>query len=224
MPNSRRVMSRWTQMVPVENHSYSWLAIADGELEKNGSITRPDIHSQEVSQSTNTTTWPSRIRSRRLPNRRLVKRDDEPASSGRLGLETSLMMVALFLAGLDLPAQVSPHPAPDFLVLGLKLQLFQVARARQRNIDVIDYPGWPRTHHDDAVSQRDRLVHVVRHEQDGRPQLVDQREQLRLHPEPEDRVQGTERFVQQQCLRLVDHRLGQPDPLAHATGERGGVG
>ena len=47
---------------------------------------------------------------------------------------------------------------------------------------------------------------------------------LVLHVPADQRVERGERLVEQQDVRIVGERTGQPDPLLHAAGELIGVG
>ena len=70
---------------------------------------------------------------------------------------------------------------------------------------------------DDAVGDVDRLLHVVRHEEDGEPvRLPDPGEQL-LHEQPGLRVERPERLVHQQDPRPVAERPGDGHALLHAA-------
>ena len=64
-------------------------------------------------------------------------------------------------------------------------------------------------HHQDAVGERDRLVDVVRDQQDtgpmGRHQFTDQR----VHADAGQRIQRRKRFVEQKELGLLNQRARQ---------------
>ena len=73
--------------------------------------------------------------------------------------------------------------------------------------------------HDDAVGQHDRLVHVVGHEQHcGLVHLAEVAQQ-RVHADPGERVEGAERLVGQQQLRVADQRAGQGGALLLTAGQ-----
>ena len=98
--------------------------------------------------------------------------------------------------------------------------LGNVARPRQVDRELADrMRRGPRRQHDDAIRQRDRLLQVVRDEQDGlavgRPQV----EQLVLHQLTCLDVERRERLVHQQDLGIEDQHLGQRHALAHAAGK-----
>ena len=73
--------------------------------------------------------------------------------------------------------------------------------------------------HADAVAHRQRLVLVVRDEQERDAQTPLQRLQLALHLLAQLQVQRAQRLVEQQHLRLADQRARQRHPLALATRE-----
>ena len=70
-----------------------------------------------------------------------------------------------------------------------------------------------------AVGECERLFHVVGHEQ-NRPRLLgeDAFEKL-LHGHAGDRVQGTERFVEQEDMRPVQQRPCHRNPLTLPSGK-----
>ena len=71
--------------------------------------------------------------------------------------------------------------------------------------------------HADAVAHRQRLVLVVRDEQEGDAELALQRLQLALHLLAQLQVERAERLVEQQHLRLADQRARQRHALALAA-------
>ena len=77
--------------------------------------------------------------------------------------------------------------------------------------------------HRDPVAQQHRLVDVVRHEDDGLPELLLQPAELLLEPAADDRVDRTERLVHQQHRRIRGERPGHADPLPLAAGELMGI-
>jgi hypothetical protein len=97
--------------------------------------------------------------------------------------------------------------------------LLDVARPGQRHVEDRLDRGRAGRHDDDPVGERDRLLEVVRHEHHRGPGALPEPQQLVLHQRPGLHVQRAERLVHQHDLRLVDQRLGQRDPLAHAAGE-----
>ncbi len=73
--------------------------------------------------------------------------------------------------------------------------------------------------HGDAIAHRQRLALIVGDEHEGDADLVLDRFQLDLHLFAQFQIQGTERFVEEQHLRVVDQCSGQGDALALATAE-----
>src|SRR5688500_9592354 len=82
----------------------------------------------------------------------------------------------------------------------------------------LDAPG-ARRHHRDAVGKENRLVDVVRDEQDGLAIGLPDAQQHLLHQRPRLVVQGAEGLVQQQDLRIVGERPGERGALLHPAGE-----
>ena len=82
----------------------------------------------------------------------------------------------------------------------------------------------PVTHDGDAVAEAQRLDEVVGDEDHGRGQLAAQPDDLVLHVPADHRVEGGERFVEQQHLGTGGQRAGEPDALLHAARELIGAG
>src|SRR5438552_11633853 len=112
---------------------------------------------------------------------------------------------------------------PDLLIdpreLRLETDLGDVARARQ--IDAVDalHRRRPGRDDDDTIGERDRLLKVMGDEDNrsacGGPQL----QELVFHERPRLDVERAERLVHEEDARLVDERLRERGPLAHAAGE-----
>ena len=88
-------------------------------------------------------------------------------------------------------------------------------RGRRRSISMIR-PG-PRRHHDHTIRQVHRLGDRVRHEHDGRLRRRADLQQLGLHVLAGHLVEGAERLVHQQQLRVRGERPGDRDTLLHAA-------
>ncbi len=71
----------------------------------------------------------------------------------------------------------------------------------------------------DPVADLDRLVDVVRDEDDGLAQLLLKPEELVLQPRAHDRVDRAERLVHQHQGRIGGERSCEPDALALTAGE-----
>jgi hypothetical protein len=81
----------------------------------------------------------------------------------------------------------------------------------------LDSPA--RRHHDDAASDEDRLLDVVRHEQHCLfPGFPDAEQQL-LHERARLVIERAERLVQEQDLGLVRERARDGRPLLHSARE-----
>ncbi len=72
-------------------------------------------------------------------------------------------------------------------------------------------------HDGDAVAERDRLLHVVRHQDDRHAEPALQREQVLPCLGADDRIERAERFVHQQHGRLRRERPGDADALLLAA-------
>src|SRR3712207_2676325 len=74
-------------------------------------------------------------------------------------------------------------------------------------------------HYRHPVPERERLVQIVRDEDDGPLRLaLDVQEEV-LHVAPNERIQSAEGLVHQEYLLLGSEGTGEPDPLLHAAGE-----
>ena len=78
-------------------------------------------------------------------------------------------------------------------------------------------------HHGEAVAHRERLFLVVRHVDEGDADVALQCGELVLERLAQLRVEGTERFVEQQHRRFEHQRAGKRDPLLLPTGELRGL-
>jgi hypothetical protein len=73
--------------------------------------------------------------------------------------------------------------------------------------------------HEHAVSEQERLIHIVRHQQHGRVMRLPESQQQRLHLHPRKRVEGAEGLVEEEKLGLSDKCPGHRSALGLATGE-----
>ena len=93
------------------------------------------------------------------------------------------------------------------------------ARHERRLREVVDLEGRPDlldpalAHHDDPVRQRERLFLVVRDIDRGDPERSLDGPDLRAEADPDLRVQGGERLVEEQHLGLEGERARQGDAL-----------
>ena len=67
-------------------------------------------------------------------------------------------------------------------------------------IEFPQYGGRARAEHENPIGQEQCFVDVVRDQQDGRARLADQVAQCILQRHPRQRIERTERFVEQQNL------------------------
>ena len=102
---------------------------------------------------------------------------------------------------------------------GLGITQFRLARARQ--VDVEDLLDPPRAlgHHRHPVRQENRLIQAVGNKHDGFFVRIPNAQQLTLQGLAGLRVEGGERFVHQQHIRVVGQRAGNRYALAHAAGQ-----
>ena len=74
-------------------------------------------------------------------------------------------------------------------------------------------------HDTDAVGHIDRLFLVMRDIDKSDPQLLLQTFQFQLHLPAQLQIQCSQRFIQQQYFRLIDHRSGNGNALLLSAGE-----
>src|SRR4051794_35549016 len=106
--------------------------------------------------------------------------------------------------------------------LGARLDAV-VARVRQGPSGPGPYGGRARGHDPDAASEEDRLLDVVRDEEDSLAFGLPDAEQQLLHQRAGLVVEGAERLVEQQDLGVVGERPGDRGALLHAAREHARV-
>ena len=104
----------------------------------------------------------------------------------------------------------APKPAP----------VTSRGRGRSTSISATTLTG-SRRQHRHAVGEEDRLLDVVRHEQDRARLLGERVGEPALHRRARDRVERAERLVEQQHLAAGEERAEERHPLAHAARELG---
>src|SRR5262249_27694594 len=89
--------------------------------------------------------------------------------------------------------------------------------------DLLEARARPRGHHADPIGEEARRRDVVRDEKDGRPRLAPDPHQLVLEASPRLRVQGAERLVHEQDLRIVGEDPRDLDTLLHPARQLAGI-
>ncbi|GAA3216905.1 hypothetical protein GCM10020256_19520 [Streptomyces thermocoprophilus] len=152
--------------------------------------------------------------------------------SGRTPISTRPPAVAGGGAALGGQQQLAAAGLQDDVVaaLGVDLGLDQVGRAEEvrdeRGLRVLVQVGGraelldaARVHHGDRVGHGHGLLLVVRDMHEGDADLGLDALELQLHLAAQLQVEGAERLVEQQHLRVVDQRAGHSDALLLAAGE-----
>src|SRR6478735_1383499 len=106
-------------------------------------------------------------------------------------------------------------------ILSEFLSLTNAERTRPGNIDRNDFrdaTGISRHHHD-AVPQIYGFIDTVRDEDDRLARLVPKSLQLRIEVVTRHGIEGTERLIHQQEIRIDDQRAADGHTLAHAAGQ-----
>ena len=93
------------------------------------------------------------------------------------------------------------------------------ARPRQRDDDVLDDPGRPLGHHDDAVGQENRFGNAVSDEDHRLSIALPYPQQFEIHVVARHGVERAERLVHQQQCRMLDQRAANAGALTHAAGQ-----
>lgn len=114
---------------------------------------------------------------------------------------------------------MAPYLAVERSEALIEAKIFAVAWSMEGDGELGDEPAWTSTHHNDSISQQDRLLDAVGHENDGAPLLLPQVEQLVLHDGACLHVKRRERLIHQQERGVVGEGAGEVRPLAHPTGE-----
>src|SRR5438552_10551247 len=136
------------------------------------------------------------------------------ATAERSGLDAAL---SALIAHQHLIAKVVPDLLVDARELRLEPDLGDVARPREVHaVDALHRSG-SSGEDDDAVSQRDRLLEVVRNEHDRRAIRRPQLEELVLHERPGLHVESAGRLGHEKDGTLVDERRLQRRALSNAA-------
>ena len=135
-----------------------------------------------------------------VPDREIVARREHARPDAAV-LEHETIAVAARDRAVD--DVVVAHEAGD--ELGLR-----PGRDRQRVGHLLDARV---VHDDDPVGHRERFFLVVRHVDEGQPELALEVPQLDAHPQLQEPVEVAERLVEQERLRLRDQHARQSDAL-----------
>src|SRR6516225_4987672 len=129
---------------------------------------------------------------------------------------SQLMRVSCGERRLRLPER-GAHQSLDLGVAGRRFHLALGARTRQLGRDIGDDPPRPCAHHHHAVAEIDRLLDAMRDEQHRGLHPPPDAEQLVLQLLSRLHVDGCERLVHQQYLRVLGESAREPDTLLHAA-------
>lgn len=88
---------------------------------------------------------------------------------------------------------------------------------RQVDLHLVRNPTRAAGEHQDAIAQAHSLARVMGHEQDRQATLLPQPLELFVQQVPRDRVEGGERLIHEQDIRLLRQRARQCDTLLHAA-------
>src|SRR3954454_4832649 len=224
-----RLALTWTQRSPpLARSHHAWSTVCSGGM-KYGSTTPRRGKSSQTSARSAMPSRPRPIRPARVAyddtlvalaacRWRGLSPDSVRSSSSVLG-NRSHPLVVTGRPGGSL-AQEVPDAVPvarerlraaDVLVAG--------ARAVEADVDDLADPAGARAHDGDALPQEDRLVDVVGDEEDRRAGALPDPEQPLLEQLAGLRVEGAERLVHEQHLRLDRQAPRDRDPLLHAAGQ-----
>jgi hypothetical protein len=98
-------------------------------------------------------------------------------------------------------------------------ELLAGARPWTRDMDALIERYAPLGQDNDPIRKQNGLVDIMCDEHHGRAMPVPKLRNEFLHPDPRQRIQTGERFIQQQQVRFGDHRSGQCHPLRFTARE-----
>src|SRR5260221_5986589 len=209
--------------VPCVTHVTSCCQIPEGRPQVKGSMMPTRVVSSQPPMITTSSRTRSVLTTMRR-RRRAAVADGTPWLSGVVTVSLDSLFIAL-IANHHLVAKIFPDVVIQLDETRLEADFRHFARTRQ--VDSIDALDGARPRREDAhpVGQGDGLLQVVGDEDDGGREGGPQIEQFVFHQGPRLHVEGAERLVHQQDLRLVDKGLSQCPTLAHAARElvRGAV-
>ena len=94
-----------------------------------------------------------------------------------------------------------------------------VARPRKIDRNFFEQSAGPWTHHEDAVRENDRLVHIMRHQNQRRAGIRPEIEQMILQVAARKRIERGKRLIQQQHFGPRNQRACDSDALRLTAGE-----
>jgi hypothetical protein len=112
---------------------------------------------------------------------------------------------------------------PDLSCQGVEFerlaQIQKIARAGERNDELLLEMSGRRAHHHHPVAEQHRLVEAVRNKHDRAPKILPQLAEFGLQQELVLLVERAERLVHQQDFRIGDEGPRHRQSLLHAAGE-----
>ncbi|MNN17721.1 hypothetical protein D3C81_1309150 [compost metagenome] len=99
----------------------------------------------------------------------------------------------------------------------MKSLVFSASSQRIREI-LYDSAGI-RVHHNQTAGQEQRFIHIMSDEKHAFARFSPDLPQMKLHILARQRVQCTERFIEQDNLRLGGQSTGNRRPLLHSPGQ-----
>src|SRR6266508_1920831 len=137
--------------------------------------------------------------------------------------DSSASVVAVVAAPVRSPAAMAAHllPQPVGDGVGERCHLGGLDAAGPGRVDreLGRHPPGTAGQQHHAVTQADRLAHVVGDEDHGQAGGLPELLELVVEQVAGDRVQRTERLVHEQHVGLLGQGAGERDPLAHAAGQ-----
>ena len=94
-----------------------------------------------------------------------------------------------------------------------------VSRPPQIDLDLLKQPPRPRPHHNYAIRQHHGFIDVMRDQDQGRPGVGPDVEQMILQVAPREGIECREWLVQQQHFRLLHQGAGNRDALCLPAGK-----
>src|SRR5581483_5397341 len=109
--------------------------------------------------------------------------------------------------------------AKDLARRGGNIEVFKVPRTRKVDLELAFHAARAEGEQDHAIAEADCFTHVVRDKDNGASGFSPKALEFIMQQVARLRVQGGERLVHQQDVRLCSQRAGQGDALSHAAGK-----
>ena len=208
------------------------MTLSPRRLSRASTLPSPTLSTQAPVRTRHSVQSPRKISSSIAPSRTLWLRSTRLIRSARSPIQTGVSApVAAVVLGRDHepalghdardPALQLAHRAPQQVLHAQEVRHEARARSFVEGLGGIDLLDPPLVHDRDPVREQERLVLVVRDEQERDPDALLQVLELDLHLVAKLRVERRHRLVEQQELRLEHERARERHALLLAAGQLG---